>query len=474
MKLNLADLKKRWRARSVLAITVESGRVNVALVRRDNGETRVIESFTLPFGADAVVADAETIGKELAKQLEAAGIRERRCVLCIPPSWALTAPTDVPAINAEDLRGYFELRAEREFPMSLSDLRLAHCTYTLPDGKESATLAAIPAARIRAVEQMVASAECRVVSLSLGLDRCRPGAEQPPALHFLANGNHVDLVIGAGGGIVALRSLPSVVGGNVAAFDATSFSREVRITLGRLPEGLREQLRQADFGGTRSSAETLCRATHDQLLRIGIESRVGGEASRLGDRHGEHSGVAVESAEHHLQGQPVAFEFVPPETPRWQTLLQRFDSRRRRWIVGGAILFLVLPLLVFIVRARIESGLAAEWKAMQKNVAELELFQQKIRRFRPWFESTPQSVQILEAVTSAFPEQGDVWAKSVQINEGAKVTCSGFARTQPALMGFLDRLRSRPDVAMLQVQQVRGENPVQFSVTYKWEPQNAK
>jgi hypothetical protein len=241
-----------------------------------------------------------------------------------------------------------------------------------------------------------------------------------------------------------------------------------------LPEGLREQLRQADFGGTHSSAETLCRATHDQLLRIGIESRVGGGASRLGDRHGEYSGVAVESAEYHLQGQPVAFEFVAPETPRWQTLLQRFDSRRRRWIVGGAILFLVLPLLVFIVRARIESGLAAEWKAMQKNVAELELFQQKIRQFRPWFESTPQSVQILEAVTSAFPEQGDVWAKSVQINEGAKVTCSGFARTQPALMGFLDRLRSRPDVAMLQVQQVRGENPVQFSVTYKWEPQNAK
>jgi hypothetical protein len=175
-----------------------------------------------------------------------------------------------------------------------------------------------------------------------------------------------------------------------------------------------------------------------------------------------------------LQGQPVAFEFVAPEIPRWQTLLQRFDSRRRRWIVGGAILFLVLPLLVFIVRARIESGLAAEWKAMQKNVAELESFQQKIRQFRPWFESAPQSVQILEGVTSAFPEQGDVWAKRVQISEGAKVTCEGFARNQPALMGFLDRLRGRPDVAMLQVQQVRGENPVQFSVTYKWEPQNAK
>jgi hypothetical protein len=175
-----------------------------------------------------------------------------------------------------------------------------------------------------------------------------------------------------------------------------------------------------------------------------------------------------------LRKQPVAFEFVAPQTPRWQTVFQRFDSRRRRWIIVGSLFFVVAPVIVFLIRSRVETRLATEWKGMQKSVAELESLQQKIRQFRPWFESAPQSVQILEALTSAFPEQGDVWAKNIQINEAAKVTCTGFARNQAALMGLLDRLRARSDVAMLQVQQVRGENPVQFSVTYKWEPQNAK
>ena len=46
------------------------------------------------------------------------------------------------------------------------------------------------------------------------------------------------------------------------------------------------------------------------------------------------------------------------------------------------------------------------------------------------------------------------------------------ARTQPALMAMMDRLRARHDVSGLQVQQIRGENPIQFSIIYQWEAQN--
>ena len=47
------------------------------------------------------------------------------------------------------------------------------------------------------------------------------------------------------------------------------------------------------------------------------------------------------------------------------------------------------------------------------------------------------------------------------------MTCTGFARNLPALNGLLDRLRARPDVADLQVQQERGQNPIQFSFTFR-------
>jgi hypothetical protein len=111
---------------------------------------------------------------------------------------------------------------------------------------------------------------------------------------------------------------------------------------------------------------------------------------------------------------------------------------------------------------------------MKRNVAHLEALQQNIRRFRPWFESAPLNLQVLESLTASFPEQGEVWAKSVQIGEDFKVTCSGFAQNQPAMLAMLDRLRKRPDVTGVQVQSVRGEKPVQFSLTFKWVQRDAK
>lgn len=471
MNLNFAELQKRWQVRTVVGLTLESGRVVVDLVRREEGGSRVVKSFALPFGAESVVADPEKIGQQLAAQLAAEDVREKRCVVCIPAGWALTTATELPSVAAEDLRGYLELRAEREFPISVSDLRIAHCTYTLPGGKSHATIAAVPTKRIEAVERLLAAAGCRAVSISLGLDGCMPRGESRSGLHFLANGNHVDVVISAGGGIAALRSLPGPMGPDAAAFDAGDFSREVRITLGRLPEPLRAQIREAQFGGAANTAEALCGEIRQNLQRMGIESRL----TRVpGDPTTEHVSGAIEAAAQHLRREPVTFEFLPPQVHRWQGVISRFDDRRRRWIAGAVAGAIVLPALIFLVRGRIEGSLESEWDGMRRNVGELESVQLKIRQFRPWFEPTPQNLQILEGLTESFPDEGTVWAKSIQIGEGFKVTCTGFAKSQGALHSLIDRVRARPDVSAVQVQQERGENPVQFSFTYKWEARDAK
>jgi hypothetical protein len=467
MKLDLAELKKRLQVRAVLAITVESGRVAVDLVRREEAGNRVVAAFELPIGAEAVVANPEKVGKELAAQLAAAGVRERRSVVCIPASWALTTSTEVPGMGADDLRGYLELRAEREFPLPITELRLAHCAFALPDGRQRATLAAVGSKRLDAIERMLAAAECRAVSISLGLDACLPQRELPAAMHFVANGTHVDLVIAAGGGIAAVRSLPSPA--DEAGFDAMGFSREVRITLGGLPEALRQQVTQARFSGSPSTAETLCLEIRQHLSRMGIDSRV----QRAPSGHG-YPGAALAAAEQHLRQQPVVFEFLPPQVNRWETVIRQFDDRRRRWIALAIVAAVLLPVLTFIVRSRIESSLDAEWNGMRRKVTELESLQQRIRQFRPWFEPAPQSLQIIEGLAAAFPDQGDVWAKSIQVTDGTKVTCSGFARSQSALLAWFDRLRSRQDVSGLRVEQVRGENPIQFSIAFKWEGPDAR
>src|SRR2546428_14159529 len=100
MKFDVAEIKKRLQTRAALAVTLESARMVVALVRRENGGSAVVQSLSIPIGAEAVVQDPEKTGTELAAQLDAAGIRERRCVVCIPPGWALSGSTDLPGGSA--------------------------------------------------------------------------------------------------------------------------------------------------------------------------------------------------------------------------------------------------------------------------------------------------------------------------------------------------------------------------------------
>lgn len=447
------ELRKRLQTAQTLGVTIEPGRIAIDLVRRDETGVRTVRSFALPITVEALLANPEAAGAEFATQLMAGNIRERRCAVCVPPGWALTAPTDLPEMSDEDLRSYLELRAERDFPIAPSELRLAHCAFRLPDGARAATLAGAPVKKLDAVERMLTKAGCRAVSISLGLDRCLASNGSTGALHFLAGAGSVDLVTVSGGGVAALRTL-------AARNDAASLFPEVRISLGRLPAALRAGILAASFEGGAEAAGRLFDGLHEPLQRAGIASAL------APDETGGRAGALA--AERWLRRAPAAFEFVAPKVNAWQQRARQFDSGRRRWIIAAAAALVLLPILAFIIRSSMEGGLNNDWNGMRNNVAELETIQQKIRQFRPWFDQTPTGVAILESLAAAFPDAGDVWAKSIEINDDSKVTCTGFARNTVALTNLREALRRRPNVADLSVQQVRGENPVQFTLIYKW------
>ena len=464
----LAAVRKRVQARNALALTLAADRTLVALVRRSgDGVETVVPGSVLAVGADEIYRHPERAGALLAESLAAAGWREKRCAVTVPPSWVLTASTELPEVSPEDLRGYLELRAEREFSIPPGELRLGYCPFTLPDGTRRATLAALPSKRLEAVEAMLAAAGGRraiSVSLALGGGLADAGS----TLHLVSDGARTEVVVTAGGGVAALRSLPGPVMGRkplaedgevVNAFDPAAFCREVRITLGRLPSAVQEQVRAVRFGGTREPAALVRTEAGEGLRRMGLD--VAEEAAD------EAAPAAQLAAALTLRRVAVPFEFIVPLPSRWEAMLRRFNTPRGRKIAAGVLAVIFLPLLAFFVRGQQESRLAAEWNGMSANVADLDALQQNIRRFRPWFDRTPASVQLLESLFAAFPEAGEVWAKSITI-KGTVVSCTGFARDQGALAAFRERLRTRPDVTELHTQQVRGGDTVQFTLSYRW------
>jgi hypothetical protein len=456
MTLNLTELTKRLQPHSALALVIEPARIVACVVRE--GEAQELVPLQIPIAAEDLVKNPEKAGKELAAALQGAGIREKRAVVCVPPAWALTASSDLPEISPEDLRDFFELRAESEFSIAVAELRLAHSPYRLPEGQKRATLAAMAAKRLGAVEKMLEVAGRKAVSISLALEQY-----DRPLLHFIVDERRLTMVVAAGGGVAALRCLsrPERNERNEHA-GFGPILRELRITLGRLPDSIRQGTRSVRFSGEANSVAA---------LRTEIQKELEAKGFELAPDQPE-SNPAIENAKRWLHKQPVGFEFVVAEVNLWSARIERFNTQRSRKIALAAAALILLPLLVFMIQSIRESSLESEWNGMKNAVANINAEQQRIRQFRPWFQPAPHTLQIFEALISAFPETGEVWSKSVQVEGGAKVTCTGFARNEAARMGLLDRLRKNPAVTQLKILQVRGDNPIQFAITFTWEAQD--
>ncbi|MBN1676050.1 MAG: hypothetical protein JXR37_33710 [Kiritimatiellae bacterium] len=450
----------------MLGISLEPAELVVVLARRENGSCRLIRRLSVPVTPGAILEDAQKAGARLAAHLAEAGIREKRCAVCLPPGWAMTAPAELPAVGAEDLRAYLALRAEREFPIPPAELRLAYSVYPLPDGKRCATLAAVPEKRVSAVQRMLAAAGCRAVSISLGLARCVFPRERGASVCFLTENDNVTMLVGLAGGVAALH-----VFDGAAALSADVLGREIRIALGRLPDAIRSALGEARFVGAKGAVESLRDAVAGPLRRLGVARLVDVEPEPVAadtDTSVPDGGAALAEVRRQLHAKPAVFEFVPAQVNRIHAVVVRFVSRRNRWVLAGLGCLAAALLLLLVQQARVEKRLKAEWAAIEPTVTELQQLQKKIRQFRPWFDAAPRSLEILEGLTAAFPQDGVVWARSVEIKENRLVSCSGFARSQTAFMETLDRLRGRPEIDDVQVQQVRGADPIQFTFKFIW------
>ncbi|NMD18943.1 MAG: hypothetical protein GYA76_01485, partial [Verrucomicrobia bacterium] len=109
-----------------------------------------------------------------------------------------------------------------------------------------------------------------------------------------------------------------------------------------------------------------------------------------------------------------------------------------------------------------------QWQAIKARATALEQIQQQIKLYRPWFDDSMRSLTVLRQLTEAFPEDGAVSAKTVEIRDATSVTCSGTAQDHQALIQTLERLQTAKQVSDVRVEQMRGRSPLEFTFNFRW------
>ncbi len=472
----LDQRRRRRPPTAVLGLALDGSRLDGVVVRRQTGALLAAQSFSATLSLDPLNAAPELVGREILNLLEAAGIRERQCAVALPLKWVLTAHTRGPPLPAADLPGFLLLEAERGFPCDAATLRVVTSRYAIASGEAHATFVGIPSAHVERLAQALRAARLQPLRFSLGAFALQPptAGDSRGTLALMLGESHAALQVTCGGGVAALRALDGITTAENGRRTVLTelLAREVRITLGQLSPDCRAAIARIRIFGPAPLARQLAAdlAPLGQALSAIVEPVLHYAESDLGARVAPDvaPSPAFSLAAQQLADGSEAFDFLPPYVSPWMRLVARYASGRWRaaGLTAAAVLLLTVGLfgaqecLLLVMRAR--------WGRIERTVGELQAVQQQIRQYRPWYDESFVCLTLLRELSLAFPEDGAVTAKSIEVHDASQVSCSGTARDNPALLQTLTRLRAVSGVHNLRVEQIRGKTPLQFTFSFQY------
>ena len=461
---------KRQRPSTVLALALDGGQLDGVVVRRTNGSVQVLQAFSATLSLDPLTADPELVGREIRNHLDVAAVRERNCLVCVPLKWAMTTHTEIPKLPEADVPGFLQIEAERGFHSDADSLYFATSRYEIAE-RQYASLIGVPRNHVIALEKVLRAAKLKPLSFSLGLAALQTTEKSDCVLALAIGESNMGLQITCGGGIAALRALEGTLEmeGGRRVLHADVVAREARITLGQLPAELREKIRTVRIFGPRDFAQQLADEIELRLEQMSLKVEVVKKYAP-----GEFSvevppDVAVSPAfsfaVEFLAGRDTAVEFLPPKVPAWQQFASKYGTgKTRKAVAAAAAVFLVLLALFLYQEVQLVHW-QSRWNQMAAEVGQLKGVENKIQQYRPWSDDTVRGLTILKQVTRAFPEDGAVTAKSLEIRDLDTVICSGTARSMQSLLMTQGQLQKNPDIAGVKVTQIRGRSPaLQFTM----------
>jgi hypothetical protein len=473
----MIDLKqitgmKGKRPSTVLALAFDGSQLDGVVLHRTNGSVELLQSFSVTLTLDPLTADPELVGREIRNHLDVANVRERDCIVCAPLKWAMTTHTEIPDLPEADVPEFLQIEGERGFHADADSLYFASSQYSL-GSKKHAAMIGIPRAHVETLEKVLRGAKLRPLSFSIGLTALQPPSAEKSncVLALMVGESSVGLQITCGGGIAALRTLEGTLEmqGGRRVLHADVVVREARITLGQLPAELREKIRTVRIFGPRDFAQQLADELELRLEQLALKIEVV-KAYRAGEFGVEIPADVTVSpafsfAAQFLTGRETLVEFLPPKVPAWKQFTEKYGSGKARKAIAAAAAVVLILLAMFGYQEVQLVRWQSKWDKMKVEVADLKVMHDKIDKYRPWADNSVRSLTILKQIADAFPRDGAVTVKSLEIRDLNTVVCTGIARSLPALSTTQSELGRRPGIAKVERKGTRGHSPqLQFTL----------
>ena len=456
------------RRSALLAVSLDPHEICVCRLRRQGKQSEVSVQLRAPIPANVFRTAPTRAGQELRTALQNVHIRPEHCVVCLPLSWAFTAEIDLPELSEADLQGFIQLEAERRFPLSSDDLMLSLThRQTTPTGLR-ALLIGVSREYLSNIGKALQIAKLTPTHITFGISMLQEACAEKHALLLQLGKGFADLAILNEGAIPRYKNLVWQEGATPSDLpsDIREMSRQLRIVLAQLPAEQRAAIASATvYGDGEWSAEALPLLTEAFAgLNLTLEP---GESPVHSDVPEVPVGLLA-CATHILSGKSPVIELVSKQHNRLRSMLGRFSARRTRSIFAAIGMVIFLLGATFGLQAQKLASLEQQWAMVAPQIKEARDLQERIKKYRSWYDENIPSLAIATSLFTAFPEDGTVWIKSLVIKDQTKVTCSGSASDRKDWMDVLAKLGMNRDLENLKVNNTRGVTPFSFTLEFQW------
>jgi hypothetical protein len=473
----MIELFKSKRSPSVLGLALDGNRLEAVVLRRSNGTLHVRQTVSASLALSPLTDDPELVGREIRNHLDASGIHERHCAMCLPPGWLLTLQTKVPDLPETDRAGFLQLEAERGFHSGPEALFTAHSLFQPAANEQYATLMGVPRGNLSTVERVLRAAKLKPVTFGLGVSAVQPAAgDTQRVITLLVRTGSIDLQVSGGGGIVALRSLDGAMEtqGSLKRISSELMAREIRITLGQLPGAMAEGPGKIRIVGQGETTRQFIQEISPRLTAMGLTVEASEKASNanfdkvLPPDLAASPAVALAAA--WVRGTDTMPEFLPPKVQPWQQWFTKgISTRKLIWVGEAAAGVVCCVLIAFCIQQWQLSSLRGQWANLKPQVADLTAMQEQIKQFRDFYDAASRDVSIWAKLATLLPKDNSVSLKTLEVRDQGNVTCSGVARDNDSFVQVFGKLSDDTNEISNVHPEVRGQKPMQFTLSFQWQ-----
>ena len=492
----------------VLGLAVgERGVTACELTRAGAAARASAAEFVYPAGVAA--DDWAAIGKALGEFLRQHRIGARRAVVGLPLKWAVVKPKEVPPSSPQALQSMLRLQAERDFAMEPQDLVIEYAGEASPNAQSTVLLLAVPRKRLDGVLKMAEAAGVKVEAVTLSAvalaeATARVTQGEGAVLHVGAGVaelsvqhrgqprvlRHLRAPVGAaaavgGAGIEPPgpegEGAPGAAGGAGGAAPvipprdpAAALTLELRQVLSLMPQnGTAGDLALWDGVGLgdapRAWADAFGVAVREQSLEaLGVTNGPSAAGTGGAGRFAPAAALGLLA----LQGGAVVPDLLDSR------LVERKPSRAAKPIVWGVLVGVVVAL-----------GIAFAWYDLSSQRNQIAVLKTKLAEIQPelkrdeatiarvsyaqqWKDQEPRFLACLRDLTAMFPDDGQIWATSLSLNDDGRGRLEAQSTSSDAPKLALRKLEDHPHFAEVNVRSIQnvGRNTTDqgFAITFRY------